>query len=229
MLKSVAAAPDGPVAVEDGPHQQVFTQWLSHPRLAWANRRLEIWKHEPRARLTIRLNRLSSEDPEAFFIGCTLPCAGVMPQTSCGGQPFAPFADQLPGTCRDYFGIDGWVEYRKPEGRWLWVSRDAPLVTFGGPQVLAKRREPPRDMHRVLAMVFNNFWYTNFVGDSHGVMEFQFDLRWSPAGRPSRRRTGGNTAGRAHGPDPARVCRRPARDPAAVHAVGRRSCRQVRF
>jgi len=33
-------------------------------------------------------------------------------------------------------------------------------------------------MHRVLAMVFNNFWYTNFVGDSHGVMEFQFDLCW---------------------------------------------------
>jgi hypothetical protein len=33
-------------------------------------------------------------------------------------------------------------------------------------------------MHRILAMVFNNFWYTNFVGDSHGVMEFQFDLVW---------------------------------------------------
>jgi hypothetical protein len=27
-------------------------------------------------------------------------------------------------------------------------------------------------------MVFNNFWYTNFVGDSHGVMEFQFDVCW---------------------------------------------------
>lgn len=184
MLKQVAATPVGPASVEHGPYQQVFTQWLSHPRLAWANRRLEIWKHEPRARLTVRLNRLSSEDPEAFFIGCTLPCAGVMPQTSCGGQPFVPFTDQLPGTCRDYFGIDGWVEYRKPEGRWLWISRDAPLVTFGGPQVLAKRREPPRDVHCVLAMVFNNFWYTNFVGDSHGVMEFQFDLAWSPAGGP---------------------------------------------
>ncbi len=27
-------------------------------------------------------------------------------------------------------------------------------------------------------MVFNNYWYTNFVADSHGVMEFQFDLAW---------------------------------------------------
>ena len=27
-------------------------------------------------------------------------------------------------------------------------------------------------------MLFNNFWYTNFVADEHGVMEFQFDLVW---------------------------------------------------
>jgi hypothetical protein len=31
-----------------------------------------------------------------------------------------------------------------------------------------------------MAMIFNNFWYTNFVADSHGIMEFQFDLVWSP-------------------------------------------------
>jgi len=153
-------------------------QRLRHPRLQWAVRQIEIWKHEPRARLTFRLNRISSEAPEAFFIASPLPCAGTMPQTSCGGMPFVPFADQLPGTCRDYFAIDGWVHYAVPEGHWLWVSRDAPLVTFSEPQVLARRTDPPKDMHRVLAMVFNNYWYTNFVGDSHGVMEFQFDLCW---------------------------------------------------
>ncbi len=36
----------------------------------------------------------------------------------------------------------------------------------------------PRDTHRILAMVFNNLWFTNFVADSHGVMEFQFDAAW---------------------------------------------------
>jgi hypothetical protein len=29
-----------------------------------------------------------------------------------------------------------------------------------------------------VAIVFDNFWYTNFQGDSPGVMEFQFDLVW---------------------------------------------------
>jgi len=179
-LEEIAATAGGKAAVDKNPNTIVYTQALRHPRLAWATRRLEVWRREPRARLTLRLNRTSSEAPEVFYMAFAFPCEGTMPATSCGGQPFVPFADQLPGTCRDYFAIDGWVYYASAQGSWLWVSRDAPLVTFGGPQVLARRTEPPKAMNRVLAMVFNNFWYTNFVGDSHGVMDFQFDLCWRP-------------------------------------------------
>jgi hypothetical protein len=58
------------------------------------------------------------------------------------------------------------------------VSRDAPLVAIGEHNTLAKRTNIPEDTHRIFAMVFNNLWFTNFVGDSHGVMEFQFDVAW---------------------------------------------------
>ena len=59
------------------------------------------------------------------------------------------------------------------------MSRDAPLVSFGDPpQLRPAPSDHPQGMHRVLAMVFDNFWFTNFVADSHGVMEFQFDLAW---------------------------------------------------
>ncbi len=177
-LDQIAATAEGKAAVDDNAHTVAYTQAFRHPRLAWAIRQLEVWKRQPRARLTVRFNRTSSEAPEVFYVAFPLPCQAVMPQTSCGGQAFVPFQDQLPGTCRDYFAIDGWVHYQTPQGHWLWVSRDAPLVCFGEQQVLARRRDPPRDIHRVLAMVFNNFWYTNFVGDSHGVMEFQFELCW---------------------------------------------------
>ena len=177
-LEEIAAEPGAKTTVESNPHTIVYTQAFSHPRLRWATRRMEVWKREPRASVTLRLHRTSNEAPEAFFVSFTLPCQGVLPQFSSGGVPFVPYADQLPGTCRDYFGIDGWARYATPGGDWLWVSRDAPLVTLGGQQVLARRRDAPKDTHRVLAMVFNNFWYTNFVGDQHGVMEFSFDLAW---------------------------------------------------
>jgi hypothetical protein len=178
QLEEIVATPEGKAATAQNAHTIVYTQWLRHPRLAWAVRQLEVWNREPRARLTLRFNRLSYEGPEAFYVAFTLPCEGTMPRTSCGGVPFVPYADQLHGTCRDYFAIDGWVEYATSAGHWIWTSRDAPLVTFGSQQLLARRTTPPKDTHRVLAMLYNSLWYTNFVGDSPGVMEFQFDLVW---------------------------------------------------
>jgi hypothetical protein len=168
----------GPAVREDNPHTITFTQPLRHPRLSWGTRVLEVWRGEPRARLTLRICRTSHEGPEVFYAAFPLPCSGVSPRTSSGGQAFVPFDDQLENTCRDYFAIDGWVQYDAPKGSWLWVSRDAPLVAFGGQQVLARRKDAPAERHRVMAMLLNNFWYTNFVGDSHGAMEFQFDLVW---------------------------------------------------
>ena len=164
--------------VSDNPHTVVYEQPLEHPRLLWATRRLEVWKGEPRATLTLRINRISSDAPEVFFVNFPMPCEAVRPQTSCGGMSFMPFTDQLPGTCRDYFAIDGWIHYAAPEGHWIWGTRDAPLAAFGRPQIKARRSDAPQDLHRVSAMIFDNTWFTNFVGDSHGVMEFRFDMAW---------------------------------------------------
>ena len=127
-----------------------------------------------------------------------MPCEGTLPRLSNGGVAFVPYRDQLPGTCRDYFAIDGWADYSTPHGHWLWVSRDAPLVTFGEHNVLAHRTAGiPDNTHRMLAMLFNNIWYTNFVADSHGVMEFQFDLVWR---KHCRTRTRDETLPRRFGP-----------------------------
>ncbi len=84
--------------------------------------------------------------PEIFYVAFPLPVGEALPRLSSGGQPFTPFTDQLPGTCRDYFAFDGWADYTTPEGRWLWVSRDAPLMTFGDSPTLALRQSPPKDV-----------------------------------------------------------------------------------
>ncbi len=177
-LDFVTATPGGQVTVEETPHTIRYTESLEHPRLKWATRRLELWKREPRARLTFRLNRISSFDPELLCVVSPLPCDATLPRLSSGGMGFTPFTDQFPGTCRDYFAIDGWAHYATPEGHWLWVTRDAPLVTLDGPHPKSHLTAPPPRTGRVLAILYDNFWYTNFQGDSPGVMEFQFDLVW---------------------------------------------------
>jgi hypothetical protein len=178
MTTSVAQ-PIGKTEVEQNSHTTLFTQRLKHPRLLWGSRQLELFHDTPRARITVRFDRASSEKPEWFFIGFALPCDGAAPVTTCGGMPFQPFADQLPNTCSDYFGIDGWVAYPTPSGTHLWTSRDAPLIRFDKPQLEWAVAPTPHTTDRIYAMVFDNTWFTNFVADSHGLFEFQFDLAWS--------------------------------------------------
>ena len=178
LLEETVATANQPAGVKRNAHTTVYTQRIAHPRLKWATRRMELFNREPRARLTVSFHRTESELPEVFFVDCDLPCQGSLPLTSNGGMPFVPYQDQLPGTCRDYFTIDDWVQYTTPQGRWLWATRDGPLVTFGRHQILAKRTTPPDDPDRILAMVFNSVWLTNFVADSHGVLEFQFEMAW---------------------------------------------------
>jgi hypothetical protein len=185
LLEETRATADEPAREERNAHTTVYTQRIAHPRLKWATRRLELFHRRPRARLTVSFHRTESELPEVFFVVCDLPCRGSVPQTSNGGMPFVPYEDQLPGTCRDYFAIDEWIQYATPLGRWLWATRDAPLATFGGHQILAKRSTPPEESNRILAMVFNNVWLTNFVADSHGVLEFQFDIAWRKPDPPA--------------------------------------------
>ncbi|MGD0045325.1 MAG: hypothetical protein ABSE84_33845 [Isosphaeraceae bacterium] len=183
-LEEVPAQDAGRALVVETPHTIRYTQSLRHPRLQWGTRVLEVWKRQPRARYTLRINRLSSAAPEIFYVSFPLPTGSQLPRLTNGGMPFVPLADQLPGTCRDYFAIDGAAAYDTPYGHWLWVSRDVPLIALGASPTLAFRTAPSPDVNRPQAMLFNNFWYTNFVADSHGVMEFQFDLAWSPAPQP---------------------------------------------
>lgn len=177
-LEWTTARPVEPATRTETAHTVRYVQALEHPRLHWATRELELWKREPRARLTFRMNRRSSFAPEWLGLVSPLPCDGTLPRLSSGGLGFTPFTDQLPGSCRDYFAIDGWAHYATPDGHWLWVTRDAPLVTLDGPHPKSRLSDPPPRTGRVVSLLYDNVWYTNFQGDSPGVMEFQFDLLW---------------------------------------------------
>ena len=180
FLKEIPASESAAATRTENPHSVVYTQTLSESSFGWITRRLEIWRDEPRARIEFKFSRLSSDLPEAVFASFPLPVGAAAPKTSNAGVPFVPYTDQIPGSCRDYFATDGWVHYTNSQGHWFWVSRDAPLVTFGETNVLARRTDAPSHTNRVLAMLFNNFWYTNFVANSTGEMDFQFDLVWRP-------------------------------------------------
>ena len=178
VLQTTSASAEGNATEEDTGETIIYTQSLKHPRLGWAERRLEIWKSEPRIRLEFKLYRKSSELPEVFLVSFPLPVGDTPPTVSNGGIPYKPYREQIPGSCKDYFAIDGWVDYETTNGHWIWATKDVPLVTFGEGDILAKTVEAPANTNIVRAIVFNNLWHTNFVDNAMGEMDFSFDLKW---------------------------------------------------
>ncbi len=174
------AATYGTTKRTDGPYTILYSQPVEHSSLNWGERRVELFRGEPRATLTVRLDRKSQNSAEAFFVLCGFPVAGVLPEFTNGGVKFVPFDDQLPGACRDYVVVDGWGRYTTTDGQWLWVTRDAPLVAVGGPHTWQRITSKPPDTERLWTLVFDNFWHTNFVANSNGLMEFQWELAWAP-------------------------------------------------
>lgn len=155
-----------------------YIQKIQHPRLAQAERIIEIWKNEPRVKYNITFDRTSSFLDEIFYVHFPLPKTGKSPVTSNGGHDFIPYEDQVPGTSMDYFSIDGWIDYPSETGHWIWSTKDAAMVAFDGHQFCSKRKTAPENMNNLYAMIYNNVWEVNFTADCPGKMSFEFDLAW---------------------------------------------------
>ena len=82
------------------PHTVRFTQEIRHPRLGPSSRVLELWKREPRARLTVTLDRLSSTAPEVLFLSFGLPENLPLPWSRAAESPIRPIATSCAGPAR---------------------------------------------------------------------------------------------------------------------------------
>lgn len=168
----------GNVIVEETPYTIIFRQKMKHSSLNSAERRMEIWKEEPRVNCKVVIDRAPDSSPEIIYIHFPFKENWDFPKTSNGGMAFVPYRDQLNGTCTDFYAIDGWVQIPCKTGNWIWSSRDAALVCFGGNRFGKKSKFPPQNVNHLAAMVYNNMWECNFLNDCIGKMEFSFDIVW---------------------------------------------------
>ena len=75
----------------------------------------------------------------------------------------------------DFYAIDSWVAYKYSDCSVVFSSSDAPLVSFGGPSVAA-RKESIEDEALLSSLVYDNTWDTNFPGFRHGIWSFEYDI-----------------------------------------------------
>jgi hypothetical protein len=91
--------------------------------------------------------------------------------------------DQLPGSCRDFVGVQSAIDVSGPSLGMSLVSLDAPLVELGA--ITDERvhngrtrtwREEVAPGTTLYSYLFNNYWHTNYKADQAGPLSFRFVL-----------------------------------------------------
>ncbi|WP_343247783.1 hypothetical protein [Diplocloster hominis] len=174
-LETITAKAKDAVKTEDNEYTVTYRQEFSHPSLEWGQRELILYKKENRARLNVKFNRKSSFDPEVFYLAFQSP-VHTIPLFYNADLPYLPGVGQLPGSCMDYYATDGFAWYEQEGHSWLFNGIDTSLMVLGEPHVAERVSQLPEHPDRLLSMIFDNTWDTNFVCNSCGIMEFGYEV-----------------------------------------------------
>jgi alpha-mannosidase len=98
-----------------------------------------------------------------------------------GGVPVRPQLDQLPGVCRDYFTVQGWVDFNAGDRGVTIATPDNPLIQLGDFGFAQNRSTFTLDRAMLLGWVTNNYWETNFPAYQPGTVTARYHL-WPYAG-----------------------------------------------
>ena len=137
-----------------------------------------------RVELVNRVARKSVREKDGvhFGFGFNVPAGTVRMET-----PWAvvrPNLDQLPGSCRNWFTVQRWVDVSNDNCGITWAPLDAPLMEIGGLTANLLGSVPfgawmttALDSQTLYSWAQNNHWHTNYKIDQPGVTTFRYILR----------------------------------------------------
>lgn len=152
----------------------VFTQPIIHDSLIYGKRVAEFDLINKVVDFEVRMNRKFDYSPEVLFMQFDAPENNGLPYISNAGKKFKPEAEQLKGSCMDFYAFDGWVRY--PDG-WMLNSIDSALITFGSHSVVSRKTETNGPINKIYIRLFDNLWDTNFCANANGLMNFKFNVK----------------------------------------------------
>ena len=161
----------GPAARIQAGDEIRFEQLVMHRSISYGKRIMTISPAVNHIKLEFRMNRISSFEPTVMFLEFEAPGSRNLPHVSNAGKAFIPEKEQLPGSCMDFYAIDGWMHY---DSKWLMNCRDNALVTFGNTSVVSRKSETEGPANDIFVRLYDNTWDTNFGANASGQMSFVF-------------------------------------------------------
>ncbi len=114
--------------------------------------------------------------PEATYLAFPFNVPEATTRYDLGPQSVVAGEEQLPGVCRDYFTVQGWVDFSNGERGVTVATPDNPLVQFGGFHFGDFQREFKLERATLLGWIANNYWETNFRAHQPGRVSARYRM-----------------------------------------------------
>jgi hypothetical protein len=114
--------------------------------------------------------------PEATYLLFPFNIPSAQARFDIGGMPIRPHLDQIPGSCRDYFTVQGWVDFNNGERGVTIATPENPMAQLGDFHFAHDQQDITLERALFLGWVTNNYWETNFPGAQPGVVTARYAI-----------------------------------------------------
>jgi alpha-mannosidase len=146
-------------------------------------REIRLVKGLDRVDIIDAINKKKVREKESIHIGFPFNIPQGVVRTDGGWEIVRPEIDQLPGSCKDYFSVQRWVDVSNKSRGITWTNQDAPLVEIGEMTNEAPNADGQRVWRRLIlpaqniySYVMNNYWHTNYKADQEGDATFHYSV-----------------------------------------------------
>jgi alpha-mannosidase len=175
LLRTVARGTAAPL-IERGPGWTAISWQVSGPRLPRVRGRATLYDALDHVDLELALTKEENRDPEGVYVSFPFALAPPTFLLETGGAVFQAGAEQLPGSCHDWYSVQHAIGVSDGVRSVLWATREAPLVQVGGLRAGTWSRTLEAPTGHLYAWLMNNFYFTNFKAEQGGNTRFHFRL-----------------------------------------------------
>ncbi len=139
------------------------------------------------------VDRLAVRAKDSVHFGFAFNVPGATTRMETPWAVVRPNIDQLPGSCRNWFTVQRWVDLSSNDRGITWMPIDAPLVELGamtanlmGEVRMSEWLDKTLESTTLYSWAQNNHWFTNYKADQPGETVFRYRIRphsggYSPA------------------------------------------------
>jgi alpha-mannosidase len=140
--------------------------------------RVTLHADSPMIDLSAQFLKQDVRSPEAVYFVFPLELAeGWRSHFDTASVPVELDAEQIPGACRDWATVDGFVSVHQPGFGVTLYCPDAPMVQIGGFNWAKNQTRIPRERNPLLlAWPLNNYWETNFRASQPGLIRIRYSF-----------------------------------------------------